>query len=253
MSAELHQLLLTTHLQPEHITERIASIREQQLTRSAYTTVPDFRSIHPFDIALMFDAYDAAFFQGALRRAIGEVPMHFSLSKKMTKAGGRTRQTRDRSGAVVAYEITISSTILYNCFEEDHREITVCGLPCRDRLEALQRILEHEIAHLVEYLVWHRSDCSAVRFKAITLRLFGHTQHTHAMITPKESAFVKHGIRPGVRVRFAYNAMVYTGLVNRVTQRATVLVEDPRGVRYNNGRHYLKFLVPVEQLERVEG
>lgn len=254
MSAELHHILTTTRLEPEEIIARIATIREQQLARSPYMRVPDFRSIHPSDIELLFDAYDAAFFHGALRRAIGEVPMHFSLSKRMTKAGGRTRQTRDRSGVVVAYEITISSTILYNCFEEEHhRAITVCGLPCCDRLEALQRVMEHEIAHLIEYLVWNTSDCSKARFKAITFLGFGHTEHTHAMITPKERAFVKHGIRPGITVRFHCDGVQYTGLVNRVTQRATVLVEDPKGPRYTNGKHYAKFLVPVDLLEPVSG
>jgi hypothetical protein len=38
--------------------------------------------------------------------------------------------------------------------------------------------------------------------------------------------------------------------VNRVTKRATVLVEDARGVRYSDGRRYAKFYVPVGMLER---
>jgi len=103
MSEELRQFLITAHLYPEQIAERIASIRTQQLARSAYTTVPDFRTIHPFDVALLFDAYDAAFFQGELRKAIGEVPLNFSLSKRMTKAGGRTRRVQDRTGKVLSY------------------------------------------------------------------------------------------------------------------------------------------------------
>lgn len=253
MSAELHDLLISAFFPPDRIAELHTSIRQDQLTRSRVMMVPNFRSIHPSDIELLFDAYDAAFFQGALRRAVGAVPMHFSLSNRMIRAGGRTKRVSDRSGNVLAYEITVSATILYNCFEKDHREITVCGLPCRDRLEALQRIMEHEIAHLVEILIWGNSDCSAVRFKAIVLGFFGHTEHTHAMITPRESAYVEHGIRPGIKVRFKSNSVLYTGLVNRVTRRATVLVEDPRGVRYTDGKHYLKFLVPVQYLEPVEG
>ena len=42
----------------------------------------------------------------------------------------------------------------------------------------------------------------------------------------------------------------YVGVVNRVTKRATVLVEDSRGVRYSDGRCYAKFYVPVGMLER---
>jgi len=113
--------------------------------------------------------------------------------------------------------------------------------------------MEHEIAHLIEYLLWNTSDCSAPRFKVITFNVFGHTQHTRAMITPKESAYVKHGIRPGIMVRFNCDGVQHTGLVNRVTQRATVLVEDPRAPRYTNSKHYAKFLVPVDLLEPVSG
>jgi len=252
MSAELHHLGSTTHLLPDTIAERNAAIRAELLARSQYIRAPNFQIIHHTDLELLFDGYDAAFFQGALRKALGSVPLYFSLSKKMTRAGGRTRRTVDRNRVPLDHDITISSTILFNCFEDDHRAITVCGKPCSDRLAALQRILEHEITHMAEYLTWNATDCSAPRFRAIAMSTFGHTEHTHSLITPKESAFAQHGIRPGIMVRFNSNGILYTGHVNRVTRRATVLVEDPRGKRYSNGKHYLKFLVPVEYLEAVE-
>jgi len=40
--------------------------------------------------------------------------------------------------------------------------------------------------------------------------------------------------------------------VNRITKRATVLVEDERGMRYSDGKRYAKFYVPVASLELVE-
>lgn len=113
---------------PDAIAERNAAIRAELLARSQYIRVPDFRAIHPTDLELLFNGYDAAFFQGALPRALGDVPLHFELSKRMTRAGGRTKRVHDRTGKPLAYEISVSSTILYNCFEEDHGAITVCGL-----------------------------------------------------------------------------------------------------------------------------
>jgi len=41
-------------------------------------------------------------------------------------------------------------------------------------------------------------------------------------------------------------------VVNRVSKRATVLVEDHQGRRYTDGKHYSKFYVPVQMLEAVE-
>ena len=112
--------------------------------------------------------------------------------------------------------------------------------------------MEHEIVHLIEMLLWGKSSCSQPRFHSITRRFFGHTQNKHNLTTPKEKAFVKFGIRPGVKVRFRFDGIEHTGIVNRVSKRATVLVEDSRGRRYTDGKHYAKFYVPVQMLEAVE-
>jgi hypothetical protein len=63
---------------------------------------------------------------------------------------------------------------------------------------------------------------------------------------------VKFGIRPGVKVRFRFDDIERTGVVNRVSKRATVLVEDRQGRRYSDGKHYTKFYVPVQLLEPVD-
>ena len=59
------------------------------------------------------------------------------------------------------------------------------------------------------------------------------------------------GIRPGARVSFVIEGQRLTGIVNRVTKRATVLVEDPKGERYSDGKHYAKFYIPISWLEPV--
>ena len=136
--------------------------------------------------------------------------------------------------------------------EDDHRSITTSGITCRDRLDALQRVMEHEIIHLIEMLLWGKSSCSQPRFHSITRRFFGHTENKHKFITPKEKALVKFGIRPGVKVRFRFDDIERTGVVNRVSKRATVLVEDRTGRLYSDGKHYTKFYIPVQMLEAVE-
>ena len=63
---------------------------------------------------------------------------------------------------------------------------------------------------------------------------------------------VKYGIKLGMAVRFGFDGVEQTGVVNRINKRATVLVEDRRGKRYSDGKHYTKFYVPVQLLEAVE-
>jgi hypothetical protein len=83
-------------------------------------------------------------------------------------------------------------------------------------------------------------------------RFFGHTDHRHQLVTVNERALKKLGVRPGCRVRFRFEGTEHLGTVNRITKRATVLVEDRRGRRYSDGKRYTKFYVPVELLEPAE-
>ena len=53
-------------------------------------------------------------------------------------------------------------------------------------------------------------------------------------------------------VRFRFDGVQHTGIVNRIRKRATVLVEDREGQRYSDGKHYIKFYVPVQFLEAAE-
>jgi hypothetical protein len=165
----------------------------------------------------------------------------------MTHAGGKTARYRARNGEK-SYEIAIASSMLFDGFRQTDRLITVCGLECRDRLEALQRIFEHELVHLAELLCWGDSDCTAARFQDIAARLFLHRAHTHNLITRRERAAAS-GIRVGSRVIFAFEGRRLTGRVNRITKRATVLVEDPEGVKYSDGLRYKVYYVPIAWLE----
>jgi uncharacterized protein (DUF433 family) len=175
----------------------------------------------------------------------------------MTAAGGKTihrpRQVRSQNGArtVVSYELAVSAPLLFQTFREETRPITVTGIRCADRLEALQRIVEHEMVHLLELLVWRDSSCSQERFQRLANNLFGHTASHHHLVSQREIAHADFGIKVGDRVRFDYDGVQHTGVVNRITKRVTVLVEHSSGLRYSDGKCYLKFYVPLPMLERV--
>lgn len=255
MSTELLQLVQADNHSRDAVTQRTREIYERLLVGSKYVDSGNFRTIHPDDLKSLFDSYDELFFRQRLRSALANAPLAFRFSKKMTQAAGRTarRELRSRTGHVirVEYEIAISSTLLFYSFDDAYRQISVNGIECRDRLTALQRVFEHELIHLAEMLVWNESSCSGRRFQSIAERLFGHSEHTHRLITPREKAITQFGIRPGDRVAFRLDGQHHVGRVNRITKRATVLVEDARGVPYSDGKFYRKFYVPISMLQPV--
>lgn len=95
------------------------------------------------------------------------------------------------------------------------------------------------------------SKCGASRFGSIAERFFGHSEHQHQLLTRPEQALEQRGIRVGDKVAFEHQGREWLGKVNRVTKRATVLVEDPAGTRYSNGKRYTKFYVPTNLVAPV--
>jgi hypothetical protein len=253
MPANLLQIVETTTLDAEKISASTAHIHAVVLNKSKYIDVANFTKIHPADLELLFTEYDNEFFDGQIKKTLGTIPLQFGLSKRMTRSGGKTACYTDITSSRRRYEISVSTTVLFESFDDDdHRPITASGIICRNRLDALQRVMEHELVHLIEMLLWDMSSCSQSRFHSITRRFFGHTENMHRLITPKEKAIVKFGVQPGMVVRFRFDGVKHEGVVNRINKRATVLVEDPRGEPYSNGKRYAKFYVPVQLLEAIE-
>lgn len=146
------------------------------------------------------------------------------------------------------YEIAISARLLLNSFQDNDRPIHVSGQLCSDRLDAMMRIMEHELVHLIEMLTFGESSCKRTRFLTIADRLFGHTHASHRLITPCERAAVEHKLQPGDEVEFSFQGQTLRGRLNRINSRATVLVPDPGGLRYSDGKHYARYYVPLSQL-----
>ncbi len=181
--------------------------------------------------------------------------MTYRWSSRMTRAGGKTTRYTQRNyrtpEASQRFEITLSSSLLFQTFQDENREVNVCGCLCENRLQAMQRIVEHELIHLSEMLVWIDSDCAASRFQSIAGRLFGHTEHRHDLVTQRERAMQLYDIRVGSQVSFLHDGRRLLGIVNRITRRATILVESKQGILYNDGKRYTKYYVPIASLNRV--
>ncbi len=241
----------------EEVERRSRRIYEAILDQSRHIKEPNFAVIGTEDLTQLFGWYDQEFFQGRLGEMLhedGVYPLDFRLSRRLVSAAGQTiRQVcqvhhNGKPATKVDYEITISTTLLYNTFQNVDRTVTVGGLVCRDRLEALQRIFEHELLHLAEFLGWGRSNCRARNYHALSRRIFAHEGAFHDLITPRETARAAFDIRVGDQVSFELDGARHVGLVNRITRRATVLVEDPSGQLFTDGRFYRRFYVPLSLL-----
>lgn len=251
----LRDLLEGKRVETQDRDKAFRHVYETVLANSPYLADnPNFTKIGTNDLARMFELYDNLFLGGELRRALASQhsKLDFALSRRLTRSGGQTKRTRpSRSHAFspASYEIAVSVPVLFATFGEVDRPIRACGRLCYDRLEALQRIMEHELLHLAEMLTWDRSNCSAGRFRDLATNIFGHTESHHQMITPQERAMVHFGVKPGSRVSFDWEGKELFGIVNSIRRRATVLVPSSHGVPYSDGHRYDKFYVPVERLK----
>ncbi len=226
-------------------------VRRELIVRSRLIRAGNFREIETADLSLLFQLYDSRFFGGTIRRALdAHGRLRFRLSSRMTSAAGKTLVSSPRPQRV--YEIAVSTHLLFTNFDEPGRGVEVNGVPCRDRLEALQRIFEHELLHLAELLAFGSSSCRTRGFRERAQRLFGHGDVTHRLVTVRERASEVHGLRPGDRVAFTFGGVCRQGRINRITKRATVLVEDRGGTPYSDGRRYLAFYVPLSELTPVK-
>lgn len=251
----LAQLLCAPTHQWKDRRDRQSHIAKQVLEKSTTLDHANFRKISRQDLECMAEAYDRLFLGGLCLPLARSYGLSFRLSSRMTRAGGKTTRQVFRSltgrPAITKYEIALSTSLLFQSFRKPGEKNRVCGILCQDRLSAMQRVVEHELIHLCEMLVWVQSDCAAGRFQGIAQSLFGHTEHRHGLVTQQERAAKDFNIPLGAKVEFSLNGHRLAGFVNRITSRATVLVPDPSGTRYNDGRNYRKYYVPIHRLRRI--
>src|SRR3954452_20661756 len=262
--------LLGLHHGPDEVARLTRHVYDAMLARSESIRVGNFDAIGTRDLQLLFDLADASFFGGLLGSLIREdhARLTFRLSSRMTRVGGTTTALYERGskpavdgdGAKAVgvlggwprarYEIAVSTVLLFNTFRHVDRPVTVGGLTCRDRLEALQRIFEHELLHLAEFLAWGRSNCSEERFHLLSRQVFGHAGVRHDLVSPRELAAVTYDIRVGDRVSFEIDGLRLDGRVNRITRRATVLVEGHEGELFSDGKRFKTYYVPLSLLRK---
>lgn len=190
--------------------------------------------------------YDSVFFDCYL---VKNVQIALNLSRRMTRSAGITKFNR-RSRE---FEIVFSIPLLLHTFNENKgKAFDVNGIMCSSPAQALMRVMEHELVHVLEFLLKGNSSCSQQDFRKIAWLLFGHTQTRHA-ITNQNQLIVKKSEFPiGQKVTFEYENVLYKGIIQRVTKRATVMVHSPKGHYIDDsGKRFAKFYVPLSMLKKI--
>lgn len=246
-------------IDPQDVLQKQRAIYDTLIREAVYLGDGNFQMIAIKDLRKLFQLYDALFFNNLIAPMVqedGGKGLELRFSKQLTRAAGKTFMHRKSIPSVLGtlyetrYEIAISTLLLFESFENGGREITIGGLVCRNRLEALQRIFEHELIHLIEFMSWGKSSCSAPNYKYLAGRIFGHTDVHHDLVTRREIAEAQHGVKVGDIVQFDINGIRLTGRVNRITKRASILVADPKGRVYSDGNSYLTYYVPLSMLDK---
>ena len=255
-SQELITQLDRGKLKPAQLRRQRDKVTQSLLDRSEILKAESFQHIATRDLAILFDVVDQEYFGGCCSQVINEqgATLSFRLSKRMTSCGGTTTLEYETSSADEGaerkkFEIAVATTLLFDTFRV-RKSAKVGGVACRSSLEALTRIMEHEMVHLIELLLWDDSNCSGKRFQQISWRRFGHLESNHQLLTPADIAKASYGIRAGDKVAFRFDGKQHIGWVNRITKRATVLVRNDRGIQYSDGYRYLKYYVPLSQLKK---
>lgn len=249
----LAEFLQTRRPDPDRIPVVQREIHAEVLGLSRTIDQPNFKRVGRDDLVRLIHLLDEAFFEGRVLPVAKAEGLEFSFSSRMTSAAGKlvTHYPGGNRNGPRRFEMILSSTLLFQTFEDVDRPVTVTGRKCRDRLEAMQRVAEHEMTHLIEMLIWNAGNCNQKRFQSIARSFFGHTDYQHDLITQRERAATKFNIRVGDQVAFRDGRRRVVGRVNRITRRATVLVNDPKGELFSNGERYVRYYVPLEKLSLV--
>jgi hypothetical protein len=248
----LSHLLITRNLAEEERKRRFQQVLGDLSSSSINLREANFRRLGEPELAILYRAIDRHFLDSSIAEAIntGKHSLSFRISKRMTSTGGCTTSRFQPRTGQGTFQIAIAAQLLAQTWAT-REQATVCGVTCHDMREGLCRIMEHELLHLSEMLVWKDSSCAQNRFKSIAQRVFGHRASKHHLLTNREAAAVQHNLRPGDQVCFSFDGRQLAGTINRIHKRATVLVPHPQGQAYSDGSRYLKYYVPLRALVKL--
>lgn len=239
----------------ETIVSRRYDIRKQFIQDSANIKDENsLRVISTEDMCLLLSLYDRIFFDHWFKECF-KGKIKFSLSKRMTRSAGLTlcpkkRQPFTQEEFIIEIRIGVNFFFNYDALKGDKM---VSGIKTHSGLEALQLVFEHELCHVLEFALYHKSSCKGKRFKEMAFNLFGHTESYHKLPTQKQIVYENLGLKIGDVVCFDFEDHKLKGVLYKINKRATVMVKDKKGLYSDKQRNrYSKYYVPLNALAKEE-
>lgn len=235
------------------ITQKRAQVRAHLFKQSPNIKNEKITLVNVGDLVILFGIYDEIFLKNFFLHHPQLANIRFSWSKRLTKAAGKTIFYRKKTalGIEKSYEIRMATDFFWE-YEKVSREIKVCGIKTADAVDALLIVFEHELCHLIEYIMTGNSSCHQKAFHIMAGNLFGHTEFTHQLPTKREIAHTHYGFQVGDKVKFAFKDQFLTGVLHKIHKRAIIMVLQKNGAFIDAaGKRYEQYYVPLEILTKI--
>lgn len=236
------------------INEKREQIKKLLYDKSSNIKSENFNKVSEKDLYILFELYDEIFLEGWFKQNY-KGKIKFVLSRQLTRAAGNTRtkkniaQIQDKD---IEFEVKISLNHLSN-FNKINRTKYVGGIKADSVLDSLLLVFEHELCHVIEFIVLKKSSCKKKPFKDLIYNLFGQWESTHKLVSSNEVNAQEFGLKPGDSVKFLYNGIYISGFIQKINKRATVMSPDKQGSYIDKlERRYKKFYVPLDSLMKTE-
>ena len=210
----------------------------------------DFIKISDNDLFILYNLYDEIFLDSWFKNNFkGKIKL--TMSRQLSRAAGNTK-TKKNIGSLkpedIEFEIKISVNHLLN-FDKIDRSKSVGGIEVKNKLDSLLLLFEHELCHVIEFLIYKASDCNKENFRNLILNLFGQKETTHKLVSTREANYHVYGFLPGDKVKFENDGVEFNGFITKINKHATVMSPSLYGKYVDKtGQHYTKYYIPLSCL-----
>ncbi len=139
---------------------------------------------------IMFGLYDRVIFNNILTINKGSDTLSFGVNIRDKNKGGI--YLFSSNGYVRSHKIMVSKPLIISLFKNGEAELKSNGLICRDRVEAMMNIFEHEMVHMYCQLMGYSRKIPSGKgkmyysshgklFQELAYRFFRHTDFRHEL------------------------------------------------------------------------
>lgn len=217
---------------PEYLVEAKRGQVRQYVLAKYLKHEPNFEDFNVDLLQGLFQAYDHIFYGDVLttRLCVLKSTISFEASKKLTSVAGKCVSPKVQAIGS-SYTIKMSHPIIMNTFTHGEKSLKVNGLNVYDRLQAIQCVFEHELAHLAIKLSTYqkpktpkskagKKKCPIYSshgkyFQNLVYAYYKHTNFYHHLLaeTHKHRERIKASLRPGDKVSFNHKGVIKYGTV----------------------------------------